>query len=106
MYLGLLGTSWDVLAKSQLHTLVPCPRCRMSTWENLGQLGFTWDILGLPGTSWDIPAESQLYSLAPCPSFPMRTRDYRGYPGMSQLKVSYTSLSQMSREYLGLFGTT
>ena len=116
--LGLPGTSLDVPAKSQLHSLVPCPRCPMYPWDYLGHPGMshlrasytamshvqdvlcipgiTWDILGslgLLGTSWDIPAKSQLHSVFPCHRCPTYPWDYLGHPGMSQIRASYTALS-------------
>ena len=48
----------------------------------------------IPGTN--VPAKSQVYSLVPRP---MSTWNYLGYPGMSQLRASYTALFQ---GYLGL----
>ena len=88
VYLGLPWTSWDVLARSQLHSLVPCPRCPTYPWDYLGHpgmsqlrasyIGLSHVYLGLPWTSWDVPAKSHLHSLVPCPRCPMFFWDYVG----------------------------
>ena len=82
MYLGSPGTSQGVPAKSQLHSLVPCLKCLMCTWDHLGQ-------------PWNVPAKSQLDNLVSCPRCPKCTWDQLGPPRKSQLKASYTALSHV-----------
>ena len=75
VYLGLFGTSWDVLAKSQVHGFVRDVPCLP---------GITWDILDVPvvpivlhvpGTSPDVRTKIQLCNLVLCSTFPMHTWD-------------------------------
>ena len=85
VYLGLPGTSRDVLAKSQLNSLVSCPRCPLCTWDYFGhpkmsQLRASYTALShglyvtcVPEIIWDI----------------------LGHPGMSQLEPSYIALSHV-----------
>ena len=40
-YLGIPATSQDVVAKGQLHSLVPCPRCPKHTWDYHGHPGMS-----------------------------------------------------------------
>ena len=78
---------------SQLHSLVPCPRCPM----------FPWDYTGHPGMYYLRTRYTALSHVPDVPCIPGITRDILGsleilgiswdVPGMSQLKASYTALS-------------
>ena len=73
--LGLLGTSWDVPPTSQVHSLVPCPRCPTFLWDYLGHPGLSKlqctmsmmsnDYLWLYGTFHDVLPKSWLYIILP-----------------------------------------
>ena len=88
--LGLPGTSRVVPAKSQLPSLVPCPRCPM----------WSWDYMGYPEMSQLKVSYTALFQVPDVPCVPGITRDILECPRLTRTATDCPVMSSVLRYFL------